>query len=201
MDPDNFLANIVMLMAQELVDRDGTWHRRTSQQHNGDLSYDDKVLFVPTMYLVGDMLHAEASDPVLDYSTVGVRVLAAWANILVDQSPSLSSKLAALKECAKGRINTIEEWPGGRGLPEGSLRWMLLVRWALDVALIAARRRHPEYTSKVVDTMSRDQLFFRRFCQTTCGDARAAALCDYGTRNSVLFANAFGCQEALPLAC
>ncbi|KAH6933726.1 hypothetical protein HPB50_017692 [Hyalomma asiaticum] len=85
MDANNFLANVVILMGQERVDGNKKWHRLSAQQLSGDLSYDGEVLIVSTLYLVGDMLHVEASDPVLDYSTVGVRVLAEWASTLVER--------------------------------------------------------------------------------------------------------------------
>ncbi|XP_065308389.1 uncharacterized protein [Dermacentor albipictus] len=201
MDPDNFLDNVVTLMGQTVTESDKLWNQLSSHQLSGNLNYDGKVLLVPTLQLIGDLLHAEASDPVLDYSTVGTRVLAEWASILVERSPSLSSEMAAQQECAKGRLKATGAVPSGGDLSENSVRWMLIIPWALDVALIAARRRLPAHTNKAADTRSREQLFFRRFCQTTCGDARAASLCSYGTRQSVLFAKAFGCQEPSPLAC
>ncbi|KAL3218266.1 hypothetical protein MRX96_031621 [Rhipicephalus microplus] len=105
--------------------------------------------------------------------------------------------MAAYRKCTRERPNS--DLPDGE-VPDNILRWMLLVPWALDVALTAAQMRSPA-GDKDVHARSKIQLFFRRFCETTCGDSHGATVCSYGTRHSKMFASAFGCRSASRLAC
>ncbi|XP_065308352.1 uncharacterized protein [Dermacentor albipictus] len=187
MEVDNFIMNVIRLSAKGLSEYENRWMQLSTQQIKGNLMYDGTSLVVPTMQLTGDMLHAEALAPVLDYSTVGVHIL----------NPALEARMAAYRKCTRDRSNN--ELPDG-DVPDSILSWMLFVPWALDVALLAAHMRSST-AAKEANVRSADQLFFRRFCHTTCGDHRAAALCSYGTRHSVMFARAFGCQRVSKLAC
>ncbi|XP_049519895.1 uncharacterized protein LOC125944088 [Dermacentor silvarum] len=197
MEVDSFLMNVIRLSAKGHTKYKNRWTQLSTQQIKGNLDYYGTALVVPTMQLTGDMLHAEAVTPMLDYSTVGVRILVEWARTFLGKNPAVDARMAAYRKCTRDRSDN--ELPDG-DVPDDILRWMLFVPWALDVALLAAQMRSSTAAIKA-NAQSRDQLFFRRFCHTTCGDYRAAAVCSYGTRHSVMFARAFGCRRVSTLAC
>ncbi|KAK8774737.1 hypothetical protein V5799_010733 [Amblyomma americanum] len=189
MDRDDFLRNMIALSGQVLDENERSWLQLSRQQLNGDPAVlDGQTMVIPTLQLTGDLFHSEANDPMLDYSTVGVRVLVEWANTILSQNPAVSSRLIEILRNRSSIQLPLES------LPEDALRWMLFLPWALDLALIAARMSSPMTPEEVTVAQSRDQLFFRRFCQAGCGDAREALHCSYGTRYSALFAKAFECQ-------
>lgn len=190
MDPNDFLRNAIALSGQVHNESVSSWVQLSRQQLTGDpLVLDGENMVIPTLQLTGDLLHAEANDPMLDYSTVGVRVIVEWANIILNQNPILRSRLFEIVRNRTGSQLPVEN------LPEDALRWMLFLPWALDLALVAARMRSPMYPDKEAEAQFRDQLFFRRFCQAGCGYAQGALLCSYGTRYSALFALAFECPR------
>ncbi|XP_077508302.1 uncharacterized protein LOC144119600 [Amblyomma americanum] len=189
MDRDDFLRNMIALSGQVLDENERSWLQLSRQQLNGDPAVlDGQTMVIPTLQLTGDLFHSEANDPMLDYSTVGVRVLVEWANTILSQNPAVSSRLIEILRNRSSIQLPLES------LPEDALRWMLFLPWALDLALIAARMSSPMTPEEATVAQSRDQLFFRRFCQAGCGDAREALHCSYGTRYSALFAKAFECQ-------
>ncbi|KAL1420807.1 hypothetical protein MTO96_023664 [Rhipicephalus appendiculatus] len=194
---DDFLKNVIRLSAERHTVNEHHWSWLSTQQLKGNLDYNGAAVIVPTMQLTGDLMHAEATSPMLDYSTVGVRILIEWAHRFLGKNPAFSAQMAAYRKCARERPNN--NLLDGE-VPDDTLRWMLLVPWALDVALVAAQMQSSA-GEKDVHASPRIQLFFRRFCQTTCGDFHGAALCSYGTRHSKLFASAFGCRSASTLAC
>ncbi|XP_075547422.1 uncharacterized protein LOC142581860 [Dermacentor variabilis] len=59
------------------------------------------ALVVPTAALTPDLLHADAGEPSLDYSTLGLMLLIEWAHAVYARSPSLSARLSEYGQCVR----------------------------------------------------------------------------------------------------
>ncbi|XP_077532192.1 uncharacterized protein LOC144144556 [Haemaphysalis longicornis] len=198
---DDFLRNVITLNGQVHLTHDYASLRRSWQQLSGELRFDGKALLVPSMYLTGDLLHSEASEPMLDYATAGVPVLVEWARFLVEENITLSAQLSKHEACIWKRILDSGNEEASQKMSADVLRRIALVPWALDVAFVAARRQSLEPQNKVVDIRAKERVFFRRFCHAACGDPHAAILCSRATRNSTWFASTFGCNDVSGHVC
>lgn len=170
----------------------------TQHQLDGAVTVDigTNTLLLPAMYLTGDLLHPEASEPFLDYSTVGVRVLVEWAHMLLSRR-SASVVVAAYKQCV---LDSAHEYVADN-VSDSSLREMLFIPWALDMALVGALYQPHHRFLQPLDGKLRAQLFFQRFCHTLCGDAEGAKVCAYAALQSHEFSVAFDCPRTLSISC
>ncbi|KAL1416957.1 hypothetical protein MTO96_027350 [Rhipicephalus appendiculatus] len=89
----DFLSNVVLAAnEEEPLSLDVRHSARTAAQRQLDGSFtvdiNTDTLMVPALYLTADLLHPDANEPVLDYSTVGARVLAEWAHMLLSHRPT-----------------------------------------------------------------------------------------------------------------
>ncbi|KAH6930860.1 hypothetical protein HPB50_020064 [Hyalomma asiaticum] len=159
-------------------------------------------LVVPTALLTPDLLHVYAGEPSLDYSTLGVMLLIEWVHAVTTRRPALSARLSEYGQCVRNDATALLM---ADNVSDASLRTMVFLPWALDLALTAAtsQRRKSNGTIRTMDMpfvedtateRLRAQLFFRRFCQTTCGDKEAAKVCLYGVLRSSQFARTFQCK-------
>ncbi|KAL1430478.1 hypothetical protein MTO96_014922 [Rhipicephalus appendiculatus] len=199
----------ILQLSMEPLDQDWlTALEAAQQQLRGDITAQrsttsgEGAVVVPSLFLSADMMHSEDLEETLDYSTVGVRLLIAWANMATatdngEMSNASSKDIAAYRQCVADRIAE----DTGTSLSQDALRFVLFLPWALDVALLSSTRG--TYASKRVGVLrAKQRLFFRRFCQTTCGDPEAADACRYGVINSQAFSEAFYCaRQPLPLKC
>lgn len=160
------------------------------------------ALVAPTASLTADLLHADAGEPSLDYSTLGVMLLVEWAHAVSARKPELRARLSEYGQCV--RTDAMDLLMADN-VSDASLRTMVFLPWALDLALTAAtsqwrkgdRRESSQGVPVDEDAATerlRLQLFFRRFCQTTCGDKEAAKVCLYGMFRSGQFARTFHCK-------
>ncbi|XP_077532112.1 uncharacterized protein LOC144144508 [Haemaphysalis longicornis] len=198
---DDFLRNVITLSGQVHLTHDDAALRRSLQQLSGELRYDGEVFLVPSMYLTGDLLHSEASEPMLDYATAGVPVLVDWARFLVKENATLNAQLSERVACIRKMLQDSVDEGSAPELTSEILHRIALVPWALDVAFAAARMNSPLPEDNVTDVRAKEQVFFRRFCHVACGDPIADILCSHAARSSTWFASTFGCRDVPGLVC
>ncbi|XP_077559210.1 uncharacterized protein LOC144174401 isoform X1 [Haemaphysalis longicornis] len=198
LDDEDFLPSVIQRSKALLPEDWPSVQRRLQQQLRGGTAEDDGVVTVPSLYLTADLLHHEASEETLDYSTVGVRLLADWATMVaageVRRGHVNVTSVSAYSKCVEEHATSAL----GGSWSKGALRFVPFLPWALDVALMAATRggtRHGDAESGVSVQRALKRVFFRRFCLTTCGDPEAAATCRYTVLHSHHFAHAFGCTR------
>ncbi|KAK8768313.1 hypothetical protein V5799_015223 [Amblyomma americanum] len=186
-------------MRRQPLAGDWMWAETAAQlQLRGDVlvgsSGAGTTLTVPSLFLTADLLHPDASEESIDYSTVGVRLLVAWANreaAVHREDNATSANSTSYRRCIADHAALTF---GGR-LNEDTLRDVLFQPWALDVALDAATQAAVHEPQK--DALgAKERFFFRRFCQATCGDAQLAAVCGYSVLHSGAFMRAFNCGRA-----
>ncbi|KAL3171816.1 hypothetical protein MRX96_034173 [Rhipicephalus microplus] len=114
----------------------------------------------------------------------------------LSQRPT-SPEVAAYKQCV---LEAVEEYAAGN-VSNSSLRELMFLPWALDLALAAALYRPHDRLLQPLEKKLRAQLFFKRFCETFCGDAEGAKVCAYVALRSRDFADAFGCPNTLYVPC
>ncbi|KAL1414528.1 hypothetical protein MTO96_007319 [Rhipicephalus appendiculatus] len=93
------------------------------------------VLVAPTASLTPDLLHADAGEPSLDYSTLGVMLLIEWAHTVSARKPELSVRLSEYGQCVRTDAMGLLI---ADNVSDASLRTMVFLPWALDLALAAA---------------------------------------------------------------
>ncbi|XP_037517129.2 uncharacterized protein LOC119393988 [Rhipicephalus sanguineus] len=201
---DDFVANILLARktaAQTCVSADAA--AAVQWQLKGRIEPDHAgALVVPTVALTPDMFHADAGEPSLDYSTLGVMLLIEWAHAVSARKPELSVRLSEYAQCVRSDATGLIM---ADNVSDASLRTMVFLPWALDLALAAAatqwrkgnrrdRNKDLPIDEDAATERLRLQLFFRRFCQTTCGDKEAAKVCLYGMLRSSQFARTFHCK-------
>ncbi|XP_070392368.1 uncharacterized protein [Dermacentor albipictus] len=198
---NDFLRNVILAAKGEEPSspevRD--WAQSIAQhQLDGAVTVDigTNTLLLPALYLTGDLLHPEASEPFLDYSTVGVRVLVEWVHMLLSRRPE-SPEVVSYEQCV---LDSAREYVADN-VSDSSLREMLFIPWALDLALVGALYRPHQRSLQPLDGKKRAQLFFRRFCQTLCGDDEGAKVCAYAALQSHEFSVAFDCPRTLTISC
>ncbi|KAL1423768.1 hypothetical protein MTO96_020829 [Rhipicephalus appendiculatus] len=169
------------------------------------------TVFVPALYLSGDLLHAEASEPSLDMPTVGVPILISWARSMMSAGGDDWSTTAASYGSCVRKNHPLDHALSDRASDEALLTNALLVPWAIRVALTATttmtkndygasgygHSTPPTSTEAPTDSndSARMQVFFGRLCLVECGDPVGAPACSYATTHSPEFAEAFGCPK------
>ncbi|KAH6935635.1 hypothetical protein HPB50_007208 [Hyalomma asiaticum] len=173
-------------------------HSIAQRQLDGSLMVDVSTgaLMLPALYLSSDLLHPEVSEPVLDYSTVGVRVLVELAHMLLSRR-SASHGVVAYKECVQEKA---QEYIADN-VSDSTLREMLFIPWAVDFALLAALYEPQRRALQPMERKLKSQLFFQRFCQTLCGDPEGAKVCAYAALQSNQFSVAFDCPRTRDVSC
>ncbi|KAH7953766.1 hypothetical protein HPB49_011977 [Dermacentor silvarum] len=199
----SFPQFIIQLSREPLTENWPSVEKVAQQQLRGGITAKRSVsgegtVIVSSLFLAADLMHADDAEETLDYSTVGVRLLITWANTAVEvdnreRSNASSKNITAYRQCVADRITA----DTGSSLSQEALSFVLFLPWALDVALLSSTRR-TSADKRVGLLGAKQRLFFRRFCQTTCGDAEAAKACRYGVLNSEAFSEAFHCSR-LPL--
>ncbi|XP_065283909.1 uncharacterized protein [Dermacentor albipictus] len=220
---DDFVGNVVLMFKEDRfinaeppravvaeVTKDGTFQLHSSLGFS--LWASEHTVFVPPLYLSGDLLHAEASEPSLNVPTVGVPVLISWARSVIARRDHWSATAASYGNCVR-KNHPLDHALSDRASDEVLLTNALLAPWAVRVALnataVMARKvrgasGHREASSlssnsTVVPRDSNDkartQVFFGRLCLMKCGDPIGASACSYATVHSPEFAEAFGCPK------
>ncbi|KAK8758985.1 hypothetical protein V5799_003369 [Amblyomma americanum] len=59
------------------------------------------ALVVPTAVVTPDLLHVDAREPSLDYSTLGVMLLVEWAHAVSDRRPELTKRMHEYAQCIR----------------------------------------------------------------------------------------------------
>ncbi|KAH7968860.1 hypothetical protein HPB52_011971 [Rhipicephalus sanguineus] len=96
------------------------------------------TVIVPPLYLSGELLQAEASEPSLDVPTVGVPILISWArSIMSTGEDDWSTTAASYGSCVR-KNHPLDHALSDRASDEALLTNALLVPWAISVALTAA---------------------------------------------------------------
>ncbi|XP_077552166.1 uncharacterized protein LOC144166541 [Haemaphysalis longicornis] len=221
---EDFIGNVILLSRQtRFVDSTeeswmGTHGSAHGQVHQVlcAIDFHNGTLVVPSIYLTEDLMNVGASEPCLDIPTVGVPLLAAWAQGTLSGGQEQSEQfVSSCHGCFPQERD--HAMAGTDGLKNGSidayLGNSLLVPWAAKVALAActAMKRNtgkletkafstgPRTTESVrvtpeAEAVAKMQLFFRRLCLMTCGDPAAASACNYVARLPE-FTAAFKCTS------
>ncbi|KAL3202763.1 hypothetical protein MRX96_001142 [Rhipicephalus microplus] len=208
---ESFALNIVDFQQKMVVKRagsvitDGCVTRSTATRKKasyGDDFVANILLARKTAAPACTCFTPDAGEPSLDYSTLGVMLLVEWAHAVSARKPELRARLSEYGQCV--RTDAMDLLMADN-VSDASLRTMVFLPWALDLALTAAtsqwrkgdRRESSQGVPVDEDAATerlRLQLFFRRFCQTTCGDKEAAKVCLYGMFRSGQFARTFHCK-------
>ncbi|KAK8781423.1 hypothetical protein V5799_017236 [Amblyomma americanum] len=151
-----------------------------------------RTRFVPTAYLAPDFYYAKATEPSVNYATMGAFV----AKMLFNRSlpeHRLPGHTTCFIRYAKEHLSL--------AVPEQHeyVDRLLRTSWAMEVARAAS---HGDNTT-LADKEPLAQLFYLRFAEPYCGETetpRVAAL-RYAARTSASFAEAFGCPQPEPVGC
>ncbi|KAH7960587.1 hypothetical protein HPB49_021365 [Dermacentor silvarum] len=149
--------------------------------------------FVPLAFMFPDFYYARATEPSINYGTMGVFI----AEMIIEHSMP-KQRTTGYKQCfaeyAKDLLDLAVELP--------DVDHLLRTSWAMNSAMRASSGDDVDL-DLTASTQQRAQLFYLRFAQTYCGErdkSRLLAL-RYATKTSPLFADAFDCSKPKTVDC